>query len=259
MSTNDQPSSRFGSRYIPQGDKDLLWRLSAFRCAYRNCKKELYKQGKGGDRHANLGKMAHIFGHSEKGPRPNPDGFTEDTNKYENLILLCANHHDVVDVQANSHTVSLLRQMKTNHERWIADRLAVEEFDSADLESMIIWLSDNPELPPEDYVLTPPAEKIKKNGFSVGVQKHINLGLPRIHEVESYVLNRARLESDFEARLLNQMLTQYDIFIEDTLSANHVFNDMVQFACGNSRDHVKWAAGIVLVVYFFERCDIFEK
>ena len=259
MSANDQSNTRYDSRYIPRADKDLLWRLSAFRCAYRDCKKELYKRGKGGDRHANFGKMAHIFGHSEKGPRPNPDGFTEDTNKYENLILLCANHHDVVDGQTNSHTVSLLREWKTNHERWIADRLAREEFNSGDLESMIIGLSDNEELPPEDFVLTPPAEKIKKNGFSVGIQKHINIGLPRMHEVETYVMNRSRLERDFVARLLNPMLTQYDIFREDSISANHVFIDMVQFACGNSRDHVKWVAGIVLVVYFFERCNIFEK
>ena len=175
---HDSPNTRDDPRHIPTADRDLLWRLSAFRCAYPACQIELYRRGEAGDRHANIGKMAHIFGHSEKGPRPNPDGFTEDTNKYENLILLCANHHDVVDRQTNTHTVSLLRQWKADHERWITDRLAREEFNSGDLESIIIWLSDNPELPPEDFVLTPPLEKIKKNGFSVGIQKHINIGLP---------------------------------------------------------------------------------
>ncbi len=259
VTDSDHPKTHNYPRNIPKADRDLLWRLSAFRCAYPGCQIELYQQGKGGDRYANIGKMAHIFGHSEKGPRPNPDGFTENTNRYENLILLCANHHDVVDRQANEHTVSLLRQWKDDHERWIANRLAREEFNSADLESTIVWLSDNTELPPEHFELTPPAAKIKINDFSVGIQKHINIGLPRMHEVETYIVHRSRLEPEFTARLLNQMLTQYNTFRKDTSSANHVFNDLVQYACGNSRDHVKWLSGIVLVVYFFERCEIFDR
>lgn len=247
------------SRNIPRADQDLLWRLSAFRCNYPECQEELYRRGEQGDRHANIGKMAHIFAHSLKGPRPNPSGLSEDTNKYENLILLCSIHHDVVDAQINEHTVTLLRQWKRDHERWVSDRLAREEFDSSDLESIIVWLSDNVEMPTADFRLTPPAEKIAKNAFSVGIQKQINIGLPRMHEVETYIRHRSQLEPSFPARLLNRMLAQYDILNRESISSDHLFNDMVQFSCGNSRDHVKWLAGIVLVVYLFERCEIFKR
>lgn len=247
------------TRHIPARDNDLLWRLSAFRCAYRNCKKELYKRANGNDRIANIGERAHIFSHSKNGPRPNPDGFTEDINKYENLILLCRNHHREVDQQPNSYSVTILKNWKTDHERWVADRLAREEFNTADLESISTWLTDNDLLPPDDFRLTPPAEKIRKNGFSAGIQKHINIGLQRMHEVEVYMTHRSLLDESFPARLLSPLLTQYEIFGSDSQSANHLFHDLVQFACGNSRDHSKWLSGIVLIVYFFERCDIFEK
>ncbi|MCY4466347.1 MAG: hypothetical protein OXE46_12500 [Chloroflexi bacterium] len=257
--TSIAPDTRTRSRKIPVADRDLLWRLSAFRCSYPNCQKELYRKGEAGDRHANIGEMAHIFAHSKNGPRPNPDGFSEDTNKYENLILLCREHHTIVDVQTNKYTVKQLQHMKLDHERWVADRLATEDFNSADLESIIRWLSNNSELPPGDFLLIPPRHKISKNGFSAGIQKHLNVGFPRTHEVKTYVMHRASLEPDFEARLLNAMLTQYHDYKKTSISSNHLFVDMVQFACGNSRDHVKWLAGIVLVVYFFERCEIFEK
>ncbi len=251
--------SEKNSRHIPAQDNDLLWRLSAFRCAHPNCKKELYKRKDGDDRIANIGERAHIFSHSTFGPRPNPDGFTEDTNKYENLILLCRNHHAEVDQQPNSHSVTVLRNWKTDHETWIADRLAIEKFNSADLESMIFWLTENENPRPVDFMLTPPAEKIKKNGFSVGIQKLIDIGLLRTHEVETFIVAQSQLYGDYPTQLLGPLLTRYDIFRVDSQSANHVFHDLVQFACGNSRDHIKWLAGIVLIVYFFERCDIFEK
>lgn len=44
-------------------------------------------------------------------------------DSYENWILLCANHHRLVDAQPDLHTATLLREWKTNHERLIAKRL----------------------------------------------------------------------------------------------------------------------------------------
>jgi hypothetical protein len=52
----------------------------------------------------------------------------EERNRYENLILLCEEHHHVVDGQVATYPVEKLRQMKYDHEALIAEaaRRAVE-------------------------------------------------------------------------------------------------------------------------------------
>lgn len=120
------------SRHIPEPDKNLLWQSSAGRCAFKECRTMLTLPGTEKDGPATIGEIAHIFAHSSNGPRPNPDGFTEKTNAYENLILLCRNHHREVDVQSNTYTVKDLLTWKTNHEKWVADRLSTDKRDTTD-------------------------------------------------------------------------------------------------------------------------------
>ncbi len=49
-------------------------------------------------------------------------------NKYSNLILLCRNHHKVVDDQVNTFTVDKLKDLKSQHEKWV--RQSLDGFDS---------------------------------------------------------------------------------------------------------------------------------
>ena len=44
-------------------------------------------------------------------------------DSYENLILLCRVHHKTVDDQPNHYTVNRLRQIKSEHEEWVEERL----------------------------------------------------------------------------------------------------------------------------------------
>lgn len=248
------------SRHIPSADKNHLWGMSAGRCAYPDCRIVLTKEGNEQDGLVTIGEIAHIFAHSKEGPRPNPDGFTEQTNKYENLILLCRNHHREVDGQPNTYSVAVLQRWKADHERWVVERLALEEFNSADLESIITWLTDHSIPASTDY--TPPmfpAEKIKFNNLSVRVQNLITVGLSRVGEVKIYITHRLKLDSKFAERLLAPLLTQYNMLKAEGHNSDLIFNDLRQFACGNSPDFSKQSAGLALIVYFFERCEIFES
>jgi hypothetical protein len=47
-----------------------------------------------------------------------------DRNRYENLILLCNTHHQLIDDQEATYTPERLRAVKVDHERWVEDRLA---------------------------------------------------------------------------------------------------------------------------------------
>jgi hypothetical protein len=41
----------------------------------------------------------------------------------DNLLLLCRNHHKLVDDQPETYTESALRLLKTNHEQWVTNTL----------------------------------------------------------------------------------------------------------------------------------------
>ncbi len=47
-----------------------------------------------------------------------------DRNRYENLILLCNTHHQLVDAQEATYTAERLRGIKEDHERWVEECLA---------------------------------------------------------------------------------------------------------------------------------------
>ncbi len=95
-----------------------LYGLSAGRCAI--CKNPVFEND------VHIGEMAHIIAKSLKGPRGNID-LSYDINSYENLILLCANHHLEVDQNPNGYTVEKLQTIKSSHEEFINNRLEFSE------------------------------------------------------------------------------------------------------------------------------------
>ena len=88
-----------------------LYGLSAGRCNI--CKTGVF------DNHVHVGEMAHIIAKSTKGPR-GEESLSCGRNSYDNLILLCANHHLEVDQNSEFYTVEKLHQIKAEHEQNIA-------------------------------------------------------------------------------------------------------------------------------------------
>src|ERR1700730_6932395 len=109
--------------HIPDRELKLLFLYSGNVCAFPACDKSLVEPGTLEDRPAVIGDTAHIVASSRQGPRGEDPLSDEDRDKYENLILLCTEHHTIVDTQLNTYSVAVLRQMKTDHERRIAQRL----------------------------------------------------------------------------------------------------------------------------------------
>lgn len=104
----------------PPRELRILFQRSGNRCAFPGCSKELVYSGNGHDSHVVLSEVAHIVGQSQEGPRGNYPLNISERDRYENLILLCEEHHHIIDTQVNTYTVERLRQMKANHEALIA-------------------------------------------------------------------------------------------------------------------------------------------
>lgn len=101
---------------VSEKNRKILWARSGNRCSL--CRIELVAEKDENDINLNLGEECHIISSKSKGPRHKPN-YLEDYDVYSNLILLCRNHHRMIDEQFETYTEELLHQIKTNHEKWV--------------------------------------------------------------------------------------------------------------------------------------------
>jgi hypothetical protein len=138
---------------ISKEDIKKLWGLSAGQCNYPACGKQCIKLIEQADPTI-VGEMAHIIARSSKGPRSVPKINGPDT--YDNLILLCPNHHTLVDKgPADKYPPELLHAWKEQHEASVSQALIAPSFaekkDLCDVAARIlsenkdIWSSFGPE------------------------------------------------------------------------------------------------------------------
>ncbi len=100
-------------------DLIVLWGRAAGRCSHPECKRAVVAEAKEDAEAAAVGEAAHIVAPGPDGPRGGEKA-PERIHGYENLILLCAHHHAIVDRQASAHPVEKLRAWKAEHEAWVA-------------------------------------------------------------------------------------------------------------------------------------------
>lgn len=72
-----------------------------------------------------VGEMAHIVGetNSKKSPRGISPLTTEERNGYPNFILLCEEHHTIIDQDEETWPIEKLHIIKRQHEIWVEERL----------------------------------------------------------------------------------------------------------------------------------------
>lgn len=99
---------------ITHKTRKFLWAKSGNTCAF--CKTELITSNIDSTEF-NIGEECHIISSKTNGPRHIPDLVEYDN--YENLLLLCKNHHKEIDELVDTYTEEVLRYMKTNHENWV--------------------------------------------------------------------------------------------------------------------------------------------
>jgi len=104
-----------------------LWGRAAARCAFPECRRGLVIDASKTDALSLVGEACHIVAKEPIEPRGTSPLTPEQRDEYNNLILLCAVHHKVIDDLPNTYTVERLKLMKSEHEQWVRDSL--REFD----------------------------------------------------------------------------------------------------------------------------------
>jgi|SRR3989339_40661 len=99
---------------ISEKTRKKLWAKSGNRCSI--CKTDLFSNKEKAE-DLNIGEECHIISSKPNGPR-HKEGL-DDYDLYNNLILLCRNHHKEIDELTDTYTEKLLWYIKLNHEDWV--------------------------------------------------------------------------------------------------------------------------------------------
>ncbi|MFH5804457.1 SAVED domain-containing protein [Alienimonas sp. DA493] len=110
---------------IPAAVRCCLWGRAAGRCQYDGCNERLDLDLLTNHR-MNRAFLAHFVADSPDGPRGHPELSERLKSDIDNLMLLCADHHKLIDVdEVETHPVERLTDMKRRHEERIALATAV--------------------------------------------------------------------------------------------------------------------------------------
>lgn len=104
---------------IPLSETKILAFASGGICAFPECGCSLVNH-QAGESGTVVGEYAHIVAEQRQGPRGRAEMSDEARNKAANLVLLCNEHHTVIDRNPHIYSVHVLRQLKADHEKCIA-------------------------------------------------------------------------------------------------------------------------------------------
>ena len=104
----------------------ILWGKSGNRCAFPDCKIELVIDESETDNPSLIGQEAHIVARKKDGPRGNSKLPIENRDYYDNLILMCSNHHKIIDDNPSKYSIDKLKDFKKEHENWVSDNLNID-------------------------------------------------------------------------------------------------------------------------------------
>lgn len=249
-------------RKYPPADVKILYGLAAGRCTFPNCRQEvILPETKNDPLKQQIGEIAHIVGRSDSGPRSDLNYPREELDAYKNWVLLCPTCHEKVDAQDSTYTVEGLRKLKAEHEGWVRTSLATEMpgIGFAELEVVAKAIASSASLPSEDFTVIPPLDKMKRNGLSNQVHMLLTMGLSKSKEVYSFVQHISLIDSDFPERLKDRFVAEYGRLCTTGITGDALFEAMREFSSGGSNDFKRQAAGLAVLSYLFEACEVFEK
>lgn len=250
------------SSSISDKNQKLLCTKSGNRCAMPDCHRILTENTQNGDPELLIGIMAHIEGEKPDSARYNSNMTDTIRNSYENLILLCPSCHAKIDGQPLTYTKDSLHDIKSKHEEWVIKATAQEmpNITFMELEMVTNNLIGTHYINNGSLKLTPPEYKISKNGLSSEIKDMILMGMVRSKEVSDFIKEIDKINKKFKDRLITGFQNEYKrLKDEEGEVGDDIFYNLFDFSCNNSKDFKIRAAGLSILTYLFEICEVFEK
>ena len=242
--------------------------LSGNVCANPDCHIRLFSP----EALSNIGEAAHIAGEKLGAARYDPTMTDIERNHINNLVYLCANCHTTVDADkaGKQYSAILLHEWKLNHEVKVALLLdkGFESLDFPELEEAANWLLSQPTTLASpnaiagEFNLIALNTKIIKHCLSASSQHIIIQACSRLNSVEEFINERAKEDTtspSFPERLKAGVLCQYYSRVKSNLKNDELFSSMCEYMTGGFDDYATKSASVSVLVYFFEKCDIFSS
>lgn len=106
---------------FPSKVKKIISHRAGFKCSFPSCNKTLVGPGKYNNEIVNISEFCHIFSAAKNGPRGDGGLSKDQLEQPENGILLCRNHHKLIDSNnGNLYPPEVLIRYKNRHEFLIA-------------------------------------------------------------------------------------------------------------------------------------------
>lgn len=241
---------------VKEKDKIIVYGRCGNRCAFPGCNQIIIDKEKSKN-YYKVGNLAHIKGNKLGSKRYDSTQTDEERNSSDNLILLCATHHKIIDDQDDIYTVEKLEEIKIKHEKRVISEIkkSINLITFNELEIIIkyILLTD---LIESDMSVTHLKDKIEKNDLSTKTQDLIKIGLSKTRFVKQYI--DRNLDPEFGERLKIGFVKQYND-LKGIYEGDALFDLLLDFACGKSSKFKEMAAGLSVLCYFFENCDVLKK
>ena len=248
-------------RFYTVADRALLWSHSGGLCCFPKCDVMCVEEANNGDPSAVIGKIAHIEAKRDGGPRANPRLSDRQRDSYVNLILLCPNHHELVDVRENTFTVEMLRGWKSDREAKVLEFLAMEmrSVTFVELETITMALVNNGQIHSDSMTVIPPQTKMDRNRLTHSTGTLLSIGLVQSRQVQQFVETMSGLDGTFVPRLISGFVNEYQRNIQGGLEGDSLFEAMRIFSAQGRTNMRHQSAGLAVLVYLFERCEVFEQ
>jgi hypothetical protein len=123
---------------IKEKDIKLLWGRAANRCSFPDCRMKLSQDNRTATESFPIGEQAHIVGKEKGSARSDSILSVNERDSYHNLILLCPNHHTLIDKNSKDYPIEKLHMFKSQHEYWVESTLS-ESHDTKAKASDIIY------------------------------------------------------------------------------------------------------------------------
>ena len=206
------------------------------------------------------GEIAHIIGWSGLGPRADASLSPEERDNYWNLLLLCRNHHREIDEDKSKYPIDVLQGWKEEDESLYRERLARTEFNFWELQTVTQDLIKKTVGPDDSSVsITPLREKMALNDLSERSGLRFKIGLLRVNQVASYIQEMSGLSSTLIDGLKHGFITEYDRLREEGMTGDELFETLEEFSAQGRWDLEHRSASLSVLVYLFERCEVFER
>jgi len=239
--------------------------LLAFRngdhCAFPGCDRSLTIDGKLDNPVIN-GEASHIEGEKSDAARYNPAMTEDQRNHYNNLIYLCRDHHIQIDKQEKDFPVDKLLKIKSAHEQKVREAMnaAFVDIGFPELARATAWISRyQPQNPSDEFLVIPHEDKIIKNQLTKTSRATIVMGLAVSQEVRAFIEQEAKIEADFPEKLKSGFLEEYYRLRRNGIKGDELFDLMCQFAQQGMKTQTQCSAGLAVLIYLFEACEVFEK